>query len=77
MITTYLSLTSVLDVARVRTQALIPGQTKVTSMLMATVAVKLLALIIETGGKTSNLLPEYTGLSAELHSNIFSRALFL
>lgn len=77
MISTYLTLTSVLDVARVRTQALIPGQTRVVSVLIATLAVKLLALVVEIRGKTSILLPAYTDSSAELNSNIFSRALFL
>lgn len=77
LISTYLILTSVLDAARVRTQALIPGQTNITGILIATVAVKLVALMIESRGKTSLLVPEYAGPSAELHSNIFSRAFFL
>lgn len=77
LISTYLILTCILDAARARTQALIPGQTIVASILIATVAVKVLALVIETREKTYILLPEYSESSSELHSNIFSRAFFL
>jgi ATP-binding cassette, subfamily C (CFTR/MRP), member 1 len=77
LISTYLILTCVLDTARARTQALIPGQTIVASILIATVAVKVLALVIETREKTYILLPEYSEPSSELRSNIFSRAFFL
>ncbi len=77
LISTYLILTSILDAARARTQALIPGQTKVASILIATVAMKVLVLIIETREKTYILLPEYSESSSELRSSIFSRAFFL
>jgi len=60
LISTYLISTSILDAARARTQALIPGQTKVASILIATVAMKVLVLIIETREKTYILLPEYS-----------------
>jgi ATP-binding cassette subfamily C (CFTR/MRP) protein 1 len=77
LISAYLILTCILDAARARTQALIPGQSIVASVLMATVAVKVLALAIETREKTYILLPEYSESSSELRSNIFSRAFFL
>src|SRR5947209_4481064 len=77
LISTYLILSCILDAARATTQALIRGQTIVASILMATVAVKMLALVIETREKTYILLPEYSESSSELHSNIFSRAFFL
>lgn len=76
LISAYLILTCILDVARARTQALIPGQTMVASILIAIVVVKLLALVIETREKTRILLPEYSESSSELRSNIFSRAFF-
>ncbi len=77
LISTYLILTCILNAARARTQALIPGQTKVASILIATVAMKVLMLIIETREKTYILLPEYFESSSELRSSIFSRAFFL
>ncbi len=77
LISTYLIFTCILDAARARTQALIPGQTKVASILIATVAVKVLVLVIETREKTYILLPEYSESSSELRSSILSRAFFL
>jgi ATP-binding cassette subfamily C (CFTR/MRP) protein 1 len=76
-ISVYLIFTSILDAARARTQALIPGQTIVASILIAAVAVKVFALVIETREKSYALLPEYSELSSELRGNIFSRAFFL
>jgi hypothetical protein len=77
LISVYLFLTCVLDAARARTQALIPGQTKVAWVLIATVALKVLGLIIETKGKTHIILPEYPNSSSELRSSLLSRAFFL
>lgn len=77
LISIYLFLTCILDAARARTQALIPGQTKVASILIATVAMKVLVLVIEMREKTPILLPEFAEASSELRSSIFSRAFFL
>uniref|UniRef100_A0A093UWR8 Multidrug resistance-associated protein 1 n=1 Tax=Talaromyces marneffei PM1 TaxID=1077442 RepID=A0A093UWR8_TALMA len=77
LISTYLLLSCVLDAARARTQALIPGQTTVSSVLIGTIAVKGLALITEARDKTDILLADFSSSSSELRSNIFSRALFL
>jgi hypothetical protein len=77
LISTYLSLSCILDAARARTQALIPGQTTVSSVLMGTIAVKGLVLITEARDKTDILLADFSSSSSELRSNIFSRALFL
>lgn len=77
-ISIYLALACVLDVARIRTQALVPGQTTVAGLLGAAVAVKLAALAVEMQEKTSILLPEYAaGFSSEAHANLISRAFFL
>jgi hypothetical protein len=69
--------TCILDAARARTQALIPGQTKVAGILIAIVVLKVLALVIETNDKTHILLPEYSNSSSELRSSLLSRAFFL
>ena len=74
---TYLASTLILDAARARTQALTQGQKAVASILIAIVVVKSLLLLIETKEKTRILLPEYSKVSSELRSSIFSRAFFL
>jgi ATP-binding cassette subfamily C (CFTR/MRP) protein 1 len=77
LISIYLILTCILDAARARTQALVPGQNTIASMLIATVVVKVLALVVEAREKMHIVLPEYSESSPELHSSIFSRAFFL
>jgi len=77
-ISIYLALTCILDAARIRTQALVPGQSKVAGLLGAAAAVKLVALAVEMQEKVSILLPEYgAGFSSESHANLVSRAFFL
>lgn len=77
-ISIYLALSCILDVARIRTQALVPGQSTIAGLLGAATVVKLVALAVEMREKTSILLPEYaTGFSSEAHANIISRAFFL
>lgn len=77
-ISLYLALTLVLDVVRIRTQALVPGQRTVAGLLGVATAVKLVALAVEMQEKTSILLPKYAaGFSSEAHANLISRAFFL
>lgn len=76
-ISIYLALTCILDVARIRTQALVPGQGTVAALLGTAVAVKLVSLAVEMHGKASILLPEYAAASSlESRANIASRAFF-
>ncbi|RYP57871.1 hypothetical protein DL769_009228 [Monosporascus sp. CRB-8-3] len=76
LISGFLFLTSILDAARARTQALIEGQHIVASILIAIIVAKLLLLLIESKEKTRILLPEYSETSSELRSSLFSRAFF-
>ncbi|RYP75911.1 hypothetical protein DL771_002175 [Monosporascus sp. 5C6A] len=76
LISAFLFLTSILDAARARTQALIEGQHIVASTLIAIIVAKLLLLLIESQEKTRILLPEYSETSSELRSSLFSRAFF-
>ncbi|OIW26905.1 putative multidrug resistance-associated protein [Coniochaeta ligniaria NRRL 30616] len=77
LIAAFLFLTSILDVARARTHALIEGEHVVASILIAIVVAKLLLLVLETKEKTRILLPEYVETSSELRSSLFSRAFFI
>ncbi|RYP45042.1 hypothetical protein DL768_008557 [Monosporascus sp. mg162] len=76
LISVFLFLTSILDAARARTQALIEGQLIVASILIAIIVAKLLLLLIESKEETRILLPEYSETSSELRSSLFSRAFF-
>ncbi|KAL2059858.1 hypothetical protein VTL71DRAFT_10013 [Oculimacula yallundae] len=75
-IATYLFVSLIFDVARVRTQWLLSTNDPVASVLTATVAVKVLMLLLETLGKRRILLAAYRGLSPENTSGLFSRGLF-
>lgn len=77
LISAFLFITAILDAARARTHALIEGQNSVASILTTTVVVKLLLLLIESKEKTRILLPEYSNISSELRSGLFSRAFFI
>jgi ATP-binding cassette subfamily C (CFTR/MRP) protein 1 len=77
VISLYLIATSILDAARARTHGLIPGQADVAGVLIATVVMKVVALVLDTRHKTSLLSSEYSESSPESRSNIFSRAFFL
>ncbi|CZT49492.1 related to multidrug resistance-associated protein [Rhynchosporium secalis] len=75
-ITVYLFGSLIFDVARVRTQFLLPTNESIASVLSATVALKVLILLLETLGKRRILLAAYRGLSPENTSGLFSRGLF-
>lgn len=79
LITTYLFVTCILDAARARTQALIPGhgQNIIAAMLVAGLGVKVIMFFIETKEKQKLLFPEHSDVSQESRSSILSRALFL
>lgn len=77
LISAFLFITAILDAARARTHALIEGQNSVASILITTVVVKLLLLLVESKEKTRILLPEYSNISSELRSGLFSRAFFI
>ncbi|KAI4600498.1 hypothetical protein KJ359_000853 [Pestalotiopsis sp. 9143b] len=79
LVTTYLFITCILDAARARTQALIPGhgQNIIAAMLVAGLVVKVIMFFVETKEKQNILFPEHSGISQESRSSILSRALFL
>jgi ATP-binding cassette, subfamily C (CFTR/MRP), member 1 len=70
-------LTLFLDIARVRTHALIEGQTALAAIMIECTVVKALLFLIETRDKASILLPEYSNISIESRSSLISRAFFL
>ncbi|KAK7978166.1 hypothetical protein PG988_005656 [Apiospora saccharicola] len=76
LVSAFLVLTTILDAARARTQALIGGQHVVAGILIAIVSVKLLLLVVENRQKTGILFPQYSGTSSELRSGLLSRAFF-
>ncbi|KAH7310266.1 ABC transporter [Rhexocercosporidium sp. MPI-PUGE-AT-0058] len=75
-IAAYLFVSLIFDVARVRTQWLLPTNDPVAAVLTAAVAVKVLMLLLETLGKRRILLAAYRGLSPENTSGLFSRGFF-
>lgn len=75
-ISIYLFVSLIFDIARVRTQWLLPANDPVAAVLTASVAVKLMMLILETVGKRTILLAAYRGLSPEITSGLFSRGFF-
>tara|TARA_R110002060_G_scaffold55911_3_gene66308 strand:- start:267 stop:959 length:693 start_codon:yes stop_codon:yes gene_type:complete len=75
-IAAYLFVSLIFDVARVRTQWLLPRNDHVAAVLTAAVAVKSLMLLLETLGKRRILLAAYRGLSPEITSGLFSRGFF-
>ncbi|KAG4434582.1 hypothetical protein IFR05_009938 [Cadophora sp. M221] len=75
-IAAYLFVSLIFDVARVRTQWLLPTNYPVAAVLTAAVAVKFLMLLLETFGKRRILLAAYRGLSPENTSGLFSRGFF-
>jgi ATP-binding cassette, subfamily C (CFTR/MRP), member 1 len=79
LISTYLFVTCVLDAARARTQALIPGhgQDIIAAMLISSLVVKLVMFFVETKEKQSILFADHADASSELRSSLLSRVLFL
>ncbi|KAH7388905.1 ABC transporter [Cadophora sp. MPI-SDFR-AT-0126] len=76
VIAAYLFVSLIFDIARVRTQWLLPTNDAIAAVLTAAVVVKLLMLLLETLGKRRFLLAAYRGLSPEITSGLFSRGFF-
>lgn len=76
-ISAYLLVSSLLDLARVRTVWLMNDHTAIAAVLSASLGVKLLLLALESAGKRRFLLSQYTNMSQEETGGIFSRGLFL
>jgi hypothetical protein len=73
----FLSLTALLDVARLRTAWIQLPNTGWTASLTASLIAKLILLALESRSKESLLLERYQALSKESTSGPFNRALFL
>ncbi|KAI6782255.1 Leucinostatins biosynthesis cluster protein H [Emericellopsis cladophorae] len=77
LITAYLSLSVLLDVARARTLWLSPSvSTSTRSVLTASLALRALILLLESTEKRSYLLPEYRSVAAETTSGPINTSLF-
>ncbi|PVH72311.1 P-loop containing nucleoside triphosphate hydrolase protein [Cadophora sp. DSE1049] len=76
VIAAYLFVSLIFDIARVRTQWLLPTNDPIAAVLTAAVVTKVLMLLLETLGKRRFLLAAYRGLSPEITSGLFSRGFF-
>lgn len=77
LISFYLGVTAVLDIARVRTQWFLPGNRSIAAVLTASVLVKCLLLILEEMGKRALLPGTGSGkVSMESTSGLFNRSTF-
>jgi hypothetical protein len=77
LVSAYLFTTVILDISRVRTAWLSPGQTAYSACLTASLITKLLILILENVPKHRYMLPTEKGQSGESTSGPFSRGLFV
>lgn len=77
LLTVYLGLSALLDVARARTLFFIPLDQEVARVNLACFCVKLLILLLEMIEKRRFLLPHHYTASPEATSGIYNRALFV
>lgn len=77
LVSAYLFTTVILDIPRVRTAWLSPGETADSACLTTSLITKLLILILENVPKRRWLLPTEKGQSGESTSGPFSRGLFV
>ncbi|KAK0619996.1 ABC transporter [Immersiella caudata] len=76
LITAYLLISVLFDAARVRTAWLLGGNDRVAGVLSASLAAKLLMLILEAVDKRRFLIQSYRYLSYETTSGLLSRCVF-
>ena len=77
VLTSYLALSTMLEVPQARTFYLIPRQLKLAAAFSATISVKASLLLFELWGKQGFLQGQYCSLAAETTSGVFGRSLFL
>jgi ATP-binding cassette subfamily C (CFTR/MRP) protein 1 len=77
LITLYLGLSSVFDLARLRTLFFIPGSQAVAKIFLAAYFVKLAIFSLELTEKRSLLLPPWQDASPEATSSVYNRGLFI
>lgn len=76
IIVSYLLLSLVFDIARVRTAWLLKGSEAIAATVTAAMSTKVLIVVVETFNKRHILLEAYAKLSKEATSGIVSRAMF-
>lgn len=76
IIVSYLLLSLIFDIARVRTAWLLKGSEAIAATVTAAMSTKLLMIVVETFNKRNILLEAYSKLSKEATSGIVSRAMF-
>lgn len=77
LLSSYLSLSIILDLPQVRTMYLIPGGLRIAVVLSVALGVKSALLLLEERDKTHCLMKPYQTLPTEATSGILSRSLFL
>ena len=76
LLSVYLLLSSILDLAQARTLYLRRDSTPIAAIFVATIGIKLSLLLLESRSKRSYLKPPYNNLSLESTSGIFNRTVF-
>lgn len=77
LLSSYLSLSIILDLPQVRTKYLIPGGLRIAVVLSVALGVKSALLLLEERNKTYCLMEPYQTLPTEATSGFLSRSLFL
>lgn len=77
LLSAFLGVTSLFDMARVRTLFFIFGSQELTWLVAGCFSTKIILLILELLGKRSLLLPEWQHVSPEESSGLYNRVLFL
>ncbi|KAJ8611716.1 hypothetical protein MRB53_037827 [Persea americana] len=77
LLDSYLGVTLLLDLARVRTLWFIPGNHNAAAISTAAFAIKLIIFLLELVEKRSLVRQEYSNITGETASGIFNRVLFL
>ncbi|KAG8410254.1 hypothetical protein J3458_017969 [Metarhizium acridum] len=76
-ITIYLGISTLLDLARVRTLFFIPGSESVAKVYLASFCVKLIIFVLELTEKRRLLMPAWQDASPEAVGSVYNRVLFL
>lgn len=77
MLCTYLGVSTILDLARVRTLFYIPRGDLVAAVFLASFLVKILVLVMEVTEKRTLILPGWSCVSPEATAGVYNRALFI